>query len=313
MAVSGSIDFNVTANEIITAAIGKVSARSSEIPLTDNEMSDGLAALNRMVKAWQTQGLHLWKRDEGVLFLRNGVNEYSIGGSSADQACFESDFINTTLTTAASSGASTITVSSTTGMAAADKIGIKLDDGTRQWTTITTVDSSTGLTLDDTLTGDTASGNTVFTYTTDIERPLKVDQCRRRLMTNTSEVKLLKWPREKYFAQTNKTSTGTPTAFYYSPRLTNGAFYIWQTASDVDQVLFFSFQRSIFDFDTTSDNPDFPVEWSDALIYNLAVKIAPDYDCPDNKWDRLKIEAKELLDECLGWDEENTYIQFKPK
>ena len=31
------------------------------------------------------------------------------------------------------------------------------------------------------------------------------------------------------------------------------------------------------DFDSAADNPDFPVEWHEALQFNLAMRLAPEY------------------------------------
>ena len=91
MAVSSTLDFNITGEGIIKAAIGLADNRSSEIPVENNEITDGLAALNRMTKSWQAQ-FHLWKRDQGILFLRDSVAQYNIGGATPDEACFEDDF-----------------------------------------------------------------------------------------------------------------------------------------------------------------------------------------------------------------------------
>ena len=311
MATSGSIDFNMTALEIVQAAVSICEERTSEIPLTNNEISDGIKVLNRMSKHWQTK-FHLWKRKEGVIFLRTGVNQYNLGGTSPDKACLLSDFINTTITTAAVTGATTLVVSSTTGMVAADKIGIQLDDGTRQWTTIVSVDSATGLTITAALTDDVAVGNTVFTFTTDLERPLRVESTRRRLITNNTEVELNKIARQQYMALTNKTSQGTPTSFFYAPRLTNGEYYIWQTANSVNQVLYITFNATLEDFDTSSNNPDFPVEWCDALVWNLAERLSFEYQVDFNKLQLIQVNAAQYLDDALGWDEETTSLNLMP-
>ena len=311
MATSGSINWGMTGYEIVQAAVGICTNRASEIPLTSNEISDGLADLNRMTKHWQTK-FHLWKRKEGVLFLRSGVAEYSVGGSSPDKACLLSDFVNTTITTAAVTGATTLVVSSTTGMTAADNIGIQLDDGTRQWTTIVSVDSATGLTITAALTDDVAVGKTVFVYTTAIERPLQVTSMRRRLITNNTEVELKHWARQEYFAQSNKNSQGTPTAYFYAPRLNEGLFYIWQTPSTVNQVLYFTFNATIEDFDTSSNNPDFPQEWLDPLVYNLAARIGYQYQTPLPKMQLIEAKAAQMLDDALGFDQEETTLNIRP-
>lgn len=311
MARSGTTDFTITANTIITRAIAIVSERSSEIPLDNNEITDGLVVLNTYVKFLMSEGLHLWTREEGVLFLREGVNDYTVG-PNGDQATTLDDFINTTITTAAVTGANTLVVGSTTGMAASDFIGIELDDGTRQWTTIVSVDSSTGLTITDVLTDDVAVAKTVFTYTTILERPVRVESARRASTSGTTEVELDKWSRQQYMAQTNKTSQGTPVSFYYSPQLDDGRFYIWQTANNVNQYLKFTFQRTIENFDVSTNNPDFPIEWALPLIWNVAAMIGYEYDTPLQKMQMIEAKAGLMQEQILGFDEEVTSLSIQP-
>jgi len=311
MGRSGSVDFAMTASDIIKKALALVADRAAEIPLTNSEITDGLQSLNILVKAFQGQGLHLWKRDEGILFLDAGVNSYLLGPQGAE-ATLAKDFINTELSVAAIATATTLTVDSTTGMTAGDFIGIELDDNTRQWTTIVSVDSSTGLTITDALTGAAGIDKTIFTFTTILERPLRVESSRRATIGNDSDIELNKWSRQQYFAQVNKSSQGTPTNFYYTPSLDNGEIFIWQTASNVKQVVKFTFERTIEDFDSTANNPDFPIEWSRALIWNLALDIGPEYSTPEPKMARIERKAAEYLDNMLGWDEEMTSLNIQP-
>lgn len=311
MARSGTIDFNVTADTIIRKALALVAERAAEIPLQNNEISDGMQDLNIMVKAWQGQGLHLWKRVEGVLFLDPGISSYLLGPDGAE-ATLEEDLINTELTTAAVITATTLVVTDTTGMTAGDFIGIELDDGTRQWTTIVSVDSATGLTITDALTAAAAIDSSVFTFTTIIERPLRIESARRHRLGSGTEVELNKWSRQQYFAQTNKASQGTQTNFYYQPKLDNGQIYIWQTANSVNQLLKFTFQQAIEDFDVTNNNPDFPVEWAEALIWGLAARIGHQYQVQLQKMQMIKADAEQYLDAILGFDEEVTSLDVQP-
>jgi len=207
----------------------------------------------------------------------------------------------TTLVTAANF------VDTTTG----DFVGIELDDNTRQWTKILSI-AGTTLTLVDAITSAAAINNSVFTFTSLIERPLRVESTRRSRLGDNTEVELIKWSRQQYFAQTNKASEGTPTAFYYTPSLTNGEIFIWQTASSVQQVLKFTFQRPIQDFDLVSNNPDFPTEWIQPLIWGLAAMIGHEYQVQLNKMQMIEARAAQLLDDALGFDEEVTSLNIQP-
>lgn len=46
-----------TATEIVTAALGKLLVRSADVPLEADELQDGIAALNRMMAAWNLSAL----------------------------------------------------------------------------------------------------------------------------------------------------------------------------------------------------------------------------------------------------------------
>jgi len=311
MATSGSVNFSVTALDIINQAFSKVGVKQAEQALQAQEVQDGLDSLNLMVKAWQGQGLHLWTREEGVLFLDVGKTDYLIG-PTGDEATNLDDFISTTTTTAEAALATVIEVTSTTGMTAADNVGIQLDDGTRHWTTIVSVDSSTQITITTGILSVAALGNSVFTFTTFIERPLRVTSFRRKTFNEDNEIQVESWSRSEYFNQVNKESQGTVVNAYYSPLLGNGRMYVWQTASSVNDFVRFSFERNIEDFDVTSNNPDFPIEWAETLIWNLAARLGVDYNAPLQKMQLITIAAQDMLETLLGFDEEFESINLQP-
>lgn len=311
MATSGSIDFSVTALDIINQAFSKIGVKAAEQALTAQETQDGLDSLNLMVKAWQGQGLHLWTRQEGVLFLDVGKTDYLIG-PSGDEATNLDDFVGTTTTTAESALATVIEVTSTTGMTAADNVGIQLDDATRHWTTIVSVDSSTQITITTGIPSAAASNNTVFTFTNLIERPLRVTSFRRKTFNEDNEIQVESWSRNEYFNQVNKTSQGTVVNAYYSPLLTNGRMYVWQTASSVNDFVRFSFERNIEDFDVTTNNPDFPIEWAETLIWNLGGRLGIDYNAPPQKLQLIASTAAGMLENLLGFDEEFQSLNLQP-
>jgi len=301
-----------TARDIVNAAlrlIGEIDANQSvEAP----ETQDTLQALNYMIKSWQNQGLHLWTKTEGILFLDKGKTDYLLG-PSGDEATNADDLITTELSVAGVVTDTTINIPSA-GMTIGDTIGIRLDDGTRQWTTILTIPGSTSVTIPAPgLTGAAAIDNSVFTFTTILDRPVRLLQLRRdKLGTTEEEIEAGQWSREEYFAQPDKTSEGTINNWYYSPQLTNGRLYIWQTANDVDQVAKFTYERPIDVSVSTSEAPDFPSEWFRTLKYNLAVDIAPEFRIPQEKILTLKVIADELLEGSLGFDFEPDSMSMQP-
>ena len=299
MALSNSVNFTMTASELIENAFSKIGVKKMEQPLLAPELQDGLDNLNLMMKAWQAQGLHLWSMEEGVCFLDAGVTNYSLG-PTGDHACAEDDFIGTDLSADNIATDTVLTVDSTTGMVALDNIGIELDDGTRQWTTIVSVDSATQVTITDALTDAATTGNSVFTYTTLIDRPMRILSFRRKTYGYDDEIEVKAWPRNKYFNQTNKTSQGTVINAFYSPQLTDGKVYVWQTASNVN------------DIDLSTDNLEFPVEWLECISDNLGARLGIIYDVPVEKMQMITSKANQSLDDMLGWDEEMESLMISP-
>jgi len=290
----------VTANDIVKGALRLIGETDANQSPEASETQDGLEALNFMMKAFQSQGLHLWTKVEGILFTDVGKQNYKLG-PNGDEACNEDDFINTELSVVGAALASTITVDSVTGMLVNDKIGIKLDSGVRHWTTIKSINTSTKvITLTVVLPTAAAIDNSVFTFTSLVPRPLRILQLRRDTIGNTSdELESDQWSRKEYFAQPDKDSQGDLVNWYYTPELTNGRIYVWQTSNDADKIARFTYIRPIDINTTTADNPDFPSEWFRMLKYNLAVDIAPEYRIPQDRLSTIKILADEMLENAL--------------
>lgn len=312
MTTSGSVDFTMTANELVTAAFKKLGIIAAEQSIQAHMQQDGIEALNLMLKSWQAQSLHLWTNEEGVIFQDAGGTDYLLG-PSGDEATTLDDFVGTTTTSALVATTTAIPVTSSTGMAASDKVGIELDDGIRQWTTIDTVDSSTQITITTGLTGAAASENTVFTFTNLIDRPLRVSSARRKTFGEDNEIPTNEWSRQEYFDQPNKESQGTLVNWYYSPLLTNGRFYAWQTASSVNDLARITFERPIEDIDISTETLDIPVEWLDTVIYNLSARLTDDYKVPIQREEKIILKAGSLLDQSLGYDQENTSMNIQPE
>ena len=301
-----------TAADIVNAALRLIGEIDANQPVPAVQTQDGLEALNYMVKDWQNQGLHLWTKTEGILFLDAGKRDYLLG-PSGDEATTADDFVNTEMSVAGVSTDTTLNIDSSAGMAIGDKIGVLLDSGTRQWTTISTIPDSTSVTIPASgLTGAVAIDNSVFTFTNLIDRPIRLLQLRRDTIDSVDEIEATQWSREEYFAQPNKTSQGTINNWYYSPQLTNGRIYIWQTANNADQLARFTFERPIDILDSTTDSPDFPAEWFRTLKYNLAADIGPEYTIAQDRLDRITGKAEILLDAALGFDSEADSMSIQP-
>lgn len=311
MATSGSVSFTMTAIQVINKAFSKIGVKVAEQALTADEFQDGVDSLNLMIKSWGAQGLHLWSKDEGILFLDAGKTDYLLG-PGGDEACQLDDFVGTVTTAAGVSTDVIIPVSTTAGMTSGDKVGVELDDNTRHWTTIVTVDGPGQITITAGLPSGAKSGSSVFTFTNLVQRPNRILSYRRKTFNQDNEIPVVSYSRDQYFNQVNKQSRGTVVNCYYSPALDNGRLYVWQTASSVNDFVRFTFERPLEDILTGDDNLDFPNEWLEAIIYNLASRLVDDYDTPPAKADRVVQKAGVLLDDLLGWDEEMESLNLQP-
>lgn len=106
-----------------------------------------------------------WEARNAQDFLRGFPDHQSVPIARPPQTdVFLTTGIETTIGADEATGQTTITVASSTGMTAAEKIAIILDIGTIHATTVSSVTNSTTIVIDDALTGKASSGNRVYTY-----------------------------------------------------------------------------------------------------------------------------------------------------
>jgi len=192
------------------------------------------------------------------------------------------------------------------------RIGIELDDGTRQWSYVLDVNSATSVEIIDGLTDDAASGNSVYSFTEQIDRPLKLFNFMYGSSIGASGVPVNHWSRQEYMQQPDKSSQGTVVNWFYNPTLTSGLLYVWQTASDVENVLYFDVRKPLAIYNDISDELDFPSEYLMALKWGIAADVAPSYGVPDNRQLLLEQKASDALEAATDNDNELDSIYLSP-
>lgn len=314
MATSGSVNFNVTRSDVIQAAFRHCGALALGESLDANEEAAAIQSIQGITKAWQAEGVHLWKVEDCVLFLTVGTEKYSLG-ASGDRATLASDLVQTKLGGDEAAAQTVLTVDSSTGMAASDYVGIVLDSGSVDWTTIASVDSSTQITVASGLTGAAAEDNVIYTYTTLLDRPLRIMEARLRDWTPTLPVDQPFAPmmsRSDYMMLTNKKDEGDPIQGYYDPQLVKGDFFIWSAPNTSSKTVGFTAAMPIEDLDAASDTADFPQEWAMALEWNLARILAPDVGVDRDTMMMIVSLAGEFKYNLSGWDAEPVSYFFQP-
>jgi len=75
--------------------------------------------------------------------------------------------------------------------------------------------------------------------------------------------------------------------------------------------LSFSAQYYPDDFDAANDNPQFPIEWGEALVYGLADRLAAELgNMTIKERGFLRLEAAEKIEDALNFDTENASVIF---
>lgn len=279
MASSGSANFSVTGKKILEGALRSIGVLGRGRALSGDDVSTGLEALNMLVKQWQGKadfapGLKVWARKRVTLFLQDGEYEYDLG-PSGDHAT--ASYTETAMRVAASANATTMEVDSTTGMTAGDYIGIVLDSGSIHWTTIDSVTDADTVELTTGVTGAAAIDNKVYFYTTKIQRPLEILTLNLR-DSNGIDIPLERMRTlEEYEGIADKDVAALPTRYFYETALTNGVLRFDTAPDDVSYLAKLVVLRPIDDFDTQTDDADYPQHWYRALKFALALDLAPEY------------------------------------
>lgn len=145
-----------------------------------------------------------------------------------------------------------------------------------------------------------------------IPRPMAIVEC-RRVDSSGDETTMIAMSRDEYMNLPLKTTQGIPTQYYYDPQTQNGVFYSWPTASTATDTFVMTVKTPIQDFQGSTDYPDFPVEWADALHFNLALRLVPAYNVPQDVAAFVAQMATLTLDNADGFDrEQNVAAQFVP-
>lgn len=279
MATSGSYDYSVTASDIITEALEQIGVLAAGESVTSEDQTSCLRTLNMMVKQWSgnfdfAPGLKAFSRKHGYVFLQKNQGSYSLG-PSGDNASLA--YVTTTMRIAAATSATTLEITSSAGMTAADKIGIELDSGSIYWTTISSITDADTIVIAAGLTSASAIGRRVFTYTTKLIRPLYIENCVIR-DTSGNDVIMYEMTKDYYENIPVKGTDASPTYYRYDNTLTNGTLNIDVEPNDVTKVLRLTFIAPAEDYDLITNDVAYPQEWFLPIVLGLCKLVSPKFE-----------------------------------
>jgi len=236
--ISGDTSFNQTALQLVTDSLQLLGVVGSNETPNSGDLSFCYNILNKMIKAWQAQGIHLFTEAEATLPLTSNVGIYALSATGVEQSTYPE------LTT--------------------------------------------------------------------LGRPLNI-QSLRYFTYQGSEVRIKKMGRAEFMAMPFKAASGPSTAYFFSPQDTYALLYLWPIPDNSLDTLTISYTRVINSIDTGSNTLDLPVEWLEALTYNLSVKIAPAFGLSLSKVnpDLIQMAQTSLL-EMRSWDSEEGSVFIVP-
>ncbi len=156
-----------------------------------------------------------------------------------------------------------------------------------------------------------------LSQTVNTPRPLKIIGAYFHDDTSDVDIPMTVLTRQEYNSMGVKTITSsTISQYYYDIQSTYGDLYVYpvpnSTAATAGNYIRIVYQRPYEDFDASTDEPDFPQEWYDALKFGLACRLAPEYGVPLEQYGMLLKQAKEIKQEALNFGTEETSIYFEP-
>lgn len=274
MATSGSSSWNRITSKIINDTLQYMGVINHNQMATPEQLESARGALNRMIKGFQKRRIFLWTEE---------MESYQIQSSSSvtgsDGNIYTCVFPHT----------STSNNKPITGSLWKDYWVLYGDSGD-EWETTTSYTSSGVISVSD----DCISIEGAW-YRDDscIDNPLTIlsgDQWR------SLERKVVNFGEPKYI-YLNKGSISSKSIFLYPIPYTN-------EEGNLIKILKL---RKLEDFVGDEDDPDFPGEWMDAIISNLAKRLARMYHLDPASFDR---HAQEALYEATAGEIDDTDGEF---
>jgi hypothetical protein len=142
--------------------------------------------------------------------------------------------------------------------------------------------------------------------------PYRVIDVRYR-NTDSIDLPMMELTRQEYYDIPQKTSTGTPTSWYFDPQRATNTLYIWPVLDSVTtETLRVTYQRRYEDVDDLSNEIDVPQEHLAVVGYNLASRLADRYGKSGLHVDRIVARAESMLEDILDADRPEV-IRFVPE
>jgi hypothetical protein len=322
MTTSASYDFSLTAAQIIQSAYEDLGVVTPGGTIASADSTMALSRLNMIVKQHQgradgSPGLPVHTRQRITLPFALGQQTYLIGPATTDSPA-STTLGRTTISNTEAVGQTVLSITSNTDitsypgttltMANLDTIGIELDDGSIQWTTISGTPGVT-VTVNDALRDAASSGNYVWWFTLKAQRfPYIEFAAIRDENFNDTPIDIYTQV-QQYEAVVAKFADGTPTCILVEPLRLNTRVTLNIQPDDVSRQLYLTVLYPSEDYDSTSNDIAYPQEAYRYLSWELAFALSASV----GRWtDIMEKNRQESRAMYVGLNAENSILYFQP-
>jgi hypothetical protein len=149
------------------------------------------------------------------------------------------------------------------------------------------------------------------------DRPLKVIQgfYRNNSVSPYIDIPVTVISKQEYNVIGSKFSTGTTNTIFYDTKKLNGVLYVYLTPdvnASTNMELHIITQLPLDDLSTALAIPDFPNEWMNCLVWNLADQLSLEYGVPMNSRQEIAMRAGTYKTLLTDWDVEAASTFFAP-
>jgi len=304
-------------------ALENIGALASGGSIGTSDQTLCLRRLNVIAKQYQgtsdgSPGIKVHTRQRITLMLAKGQQSYLVGPAATD-ARASTLLGRTTLSAAEAIGQTVLSITSNTDtttypgttltMASADIIGITVNDGTIQWTTISGTPGATATVVDALLVA-AAAGNYVYWFTSRAQRfPVIEAAVLRESAYTTTPLDIYTVVQEYALGVSNKYAPGTPTAMLVEPLRLNTRITLDSQPTNLAQQIVLTVLYPSEDYDASTDDVAFPQEALRFLAWELSFEIAPAFGA---EWTPNREQArKEARSAWANLNPENSVLFFE--
>ena len=248
MATSGSVNFDLTRNQILQEALELVNAVEVGQTPTGEQTVSASRTLNQMVKFWQARGINLWTAEWLTATLT--ASSAVLGTDGVDYECIRNH------------------------TSAADNKPVTGADYTTYWKELSTTAGGAWVTA----TAYTSLNNIVFPTDT-----LDVTEAFVRSSEQDYPMDIIS--RTNYFDIFNKSNAGAAGGSNRPDRIWVDmqeipVGYMYPYPNSTSDVVHYTQIRKLEDFDAALNNPDLTQKFLEALTTGLASRLSPKYSLP---------------------------------